>query len=120
MIADFETSKKQIRHAASKGTVREALVLHDYLERYLPATVLALHNAEIIDTEGTTTKQCDIVIVDPSTPPLFIGPEFHVIPAEWVYGILEVKSSLTGNELKDAVEKIRIAKSLKRTGLLKV
>jgi hypothetical protein len=71
MRHDFDASKVVV-HRGSKGAVRENY-LNGYLKKYLPATVQAVGNGEVIDTLGGCSKQCDVLIVDPSAPPLFVG-----------------------------------------------
>jgi hypothetical protein len=85
------------------------------LELYVPGTVEVIHNAEIISVNGQVSKQCDIVIVDRSTPRLRDIKSHHVIPAECVYGVIEVKTRLTGPELVDACNKIASVKRLRRS-----
>ena len=64
--ADF-TATAHTRHPGSRGTEREEVVAR-YLRPYLPLSVEILHNAEIITAAGKSSPQCDLVIVDRSTP----------------------------------------------------
>jgi len=111
---DFETSAV-IEHRGSKGSVREGFIT-DYLAKYLPGSVNAIGSGEIIDIHGSVSRQCDVLIVDPSTPPLYSGDreEFHVVYAECVYCVIEVKSNLTTDELIKACENIKSVKQLKK------
>lgn len=114
MRHDFEASKV-VTHRPSKGTVRETY-LNGYLKKYLPATVNAIGSGEVIDSLGACSKQCDILIVDPSTPPLFVGDgeEYRVVFAECVYAVVEVKSFLDARELRAACDNIRSVKELSK------
>jgi hypothetical protein len=48
-------------------------------------------------------------------PPLYVGhTPFRLIPAEWAHGVVEVKSKLTGPELKKAQRSIAHAKQLQK------
>jgi hypothetical protein len=114
MIADFEEATAQINNRPAKGRERESLIINTFLNKYLPATVHAVHGAEILDSLGNRSAECDIVIQDANTPPLYVGDTFHLIPVEWAHGIVEVKSQLTTVELEDAHAKILRAKSLKK------
>lgn len=70
MVADFKASGVA-KHRGSKGTVREAQLLSNYLHKYLPRTVRAEHSGEVAAVDGEVSPQCDILILDPSTPPLW-------------------------------------------------
>jgi hypothetical protein len=66
----------------------------------------------VIDSTGATSKQQDIIIVDPSTPPFFNEDKHRVYPSECVQGVIEVKSRLNKSEVWDACEKIASVKRL--------
>jgi len=51
MLADFKGSSAA-EHRGSKGTVREAILLENYLKKYLPRTVVAEHSGEVITVAG--------------------------------------------------------------------
>ena len=89
-------------------------MLETFLKRYLPGTVNAVHGAEIVDSLGARSSECDIVVQDPSTPPLYISDTFQIVPVEWAHGVIEVKSRLDATSLKDSWEKIVRAKSLQK------
>jgi hypothetical protein len=56
-----------------------------------------------------------IVIMDPSTPPFWSEQDYRIVPAECVYGVIEVKSSLDTKELCSAWEQIAQVKALPKT-----
>jgi len=114
MLTKFKDVTANIEHRGAKGREREALIARDYLRHYFPATVNLVHDAEILDSEGSRSAECDIVIEDISTPPLYSTETFRIIPAEWAYGVIEVKSNLNSAELKDAQKKVARAKALKK------
>ena len=114
MVADFRASGVA-QHRGSKGTVREAQFLNNYLRKYLPGNVTAEHSAEVVAASGDVSGQCDIVIMDPSTPPFWNEQDYRIVPAECVYGVIEVKSSLDTTELRSAWEQIARVKALPKT-----
>jgi hypothetical protein len=114
MLTDFKDASALIEHRGAKGRERESLIVRNYLEHYLPRTVCAVHGAEILDSEGRRSAECDIAIQDTSTPPLYLGATFRLIPVEWTHGVIEVKSSLDGEALEDSYDKIQRAKSLRK------
>ncbi|MGI5337822.1 DUF6602 domain-containing protein [Streptomyces sp. CA-181903] len=104
MRADFEQSRN-FNHNGEAGTSREVLV-QNFLSGYLPAHVQAVHNAEVIAANGDVSPQCDIVLIDRGTPPFTSLSGFRIIPNECVYGMVEVKTKLDGDQLVDACKKI--------------
>ena len=117
MRAEFERSSV-IRHSASKGTARESLIFENYLSTYLPGNVRSAHSGEVISASGEKSGQCDILIFDPSTPPLYVQSTFRLVPVECLYGVIEVKSKLTGPELKSACSSIARLKRLKKSAFV--
>lgn len=117
MLADFEASGAVV-HRGSKGTVREAILLDNYLRKYLPSTVVAVHSGEVITTTGEVSEQCDILILDPSTPPFWDEADYRIVPVECLFGVIEVKSNLTSDELSKTWEKIARLKSFPKTAFL--
>jgi hypothetical protein len=114
MLVQFEEVNKQVDHRGAKGREREAQLAQSYLQHYLPRNLELVHGAEILDSEGSRSSECDLVIQSNRTPPLMVGNDFHLIPVEWAYGLIEVKSNLTRDELADAQAKIARAKRLKK------
>jgi hypothetical protein len=106
-----------IKHRASKGRVREALLMEQVLRRILPETVGLAHGAEIACSDGSTSGECDLVVYDRDLPPLYRAEGFTVLPIEAVLGVIEVKSFLDRRELVDAVEKTHRIKLMERTAL---
>lgn len=109
MLADLETSR-QAAHRPSKGTVRESSFLSRYLEKYIPRTVEVAHSGELLSWTGRTSRQCDVLVLDRKTPPLYVEDDYRIVPAECVLGVVEVKSSLGLNGLDEAWANIVEAK----------
>lgn len=114
MLVDFREVTAQIEHRGAKGHVREALIAREYLQHYVPRTLEIIHGAEILDSEGSRSAECDLVVQSAATPPLMIGDAFHLVPVEWAYGVIEVKSQLDATQLTDAQAKIGRAKALRK------
>lgn len=111
MRADFEASA-QIRHSGSKGTVREN-ALRKFLEVRLPARY-AVGAGEIVGRlRNATSRQCDLIVFDRQNGvTLLYDDNIQVFPVDCVYGIIEVKSALSKTEFLDALEKIKLLKSM--------
>ncbi|MEU9780910.1 DUF6602 domain-containing protein [Streptomyces phaeochromogenes] len=114
MLADFKASGIA-KHRGSKGTVRESQLLTNFLRKYLPRTVIAEHSGEVIATNGEVSGQCDILIMDPETPPFWDEEDYRIVPVECLYGVIEVKSFLDSEELRSACQKIARLKAFPKT-----
>jgi hypothetical protein len=64
-----------------KGASREDIV-RDFVARYLPRSAEATGRGEIITADGQVSPECDVMIVDRSTPPLMDSRDFRIVPAE--------------------------------------
>jgi hypothetical protein len=113
MRNDFDASR-QTHHKGSRGTEREE-IFKNFLDLYVPRRMEVVHNSEIITAAGEPSPQCDIAIIDEATPRLQDLQSHRIIPAECVYGVAEVKSRLTGPELRTACDNVRAIKRLART-----
>ncbi|WP_332028018.1 DUF6602 domain-containing protein [Kaistella sp.] len=125
MTAQLNTNRDFIEHPGSKGDALENAWI-EWLRKYLPNRY-SVDKAIVIDHEGNTSHQIDIVIYDNwFTPFIFSQNGFHYIPAEGVYAVFEVKPDLKGsvkNEktgksqtyIEYAGDKIESVRVLKRT-----
>ncbi|MFF7882883.1 DUF6602 domain-containing protein [Streptomyces sp. NPDC020794] len=113
MHADFEQSK-EIQHRGEAGANRELLV-QELLASRVPGHTEVVRSAEIIAASGETSPQCDIVIIDRSTPPLTDMQGYRILPNECVYGVVEVKTTLNREQLLDACQKVQRVKALAKT-----
>ena len=114
MRAHFEVSAAT-QHSGGKGDQREAGLRTHFLKDYLlPGTVEATGPGEALSSSGAVSGECDVMIVDPATPPLWGTDEHRVVPIECLHGVIEVKSRLTAAELEGAWRVIRKAKSLSK------
>jgi len=118
MVAQLNTNREFIEHPGSKGDSLENAWI-DWLRKYLPNRY-SVDKAIVIDNDGNTSHQIDIVIYDNwFTPFIFSQNGFHYIPAEGVYAVFEVKPDLAGTSdgkpnIQYAAEKIESVRVLKR------
>jgi hypothetical protein len=119
MISQLNTNREFITHPGSKGDSLENAWI-EWLQKYLPNRY-SVDKAIVIDNEGTTSHQIDIVIYDNwFTPFIFSQNGFHYIPAEGVYAVFEVKPDIQGSVgsqsyIEYACDKIESVRQLKRT-----
>lgn len=118
MNSQLNTSREFITHPGSKGDALENAWI-EWLKKYLPNRY-CVDKAIVIDHEGNTSQQMDIVIYDNwFTPFIFNQNGFYYIPAEGVYAVFEVKPDIQGNVgdksyIEYAGEKIESVRVLKR------
>lgn len=119
MIAQLNTNREYITHSGSKGDALENAWI-EWLRRYLPNRY-SVDKAIVIDHEGNTSHQIDVVIYDNwYTPFIFSQNGFHYIPAEGVYAVFEVKPDIAGyssgkTNIQYASEKVESVRKLLRT-----
>lgn len=119
MISQLNTNRQFITHPGSKGDALENAWI-EWLQKYLPNRY-SVDKAIVIDSDGNTSHQMDIVIYDNwFTPFIFSQNGFHYIPAEGVYAVFEVKPDINGSVdgksyIQYAAEKIESVRVLKRT-----
>jgi len=110
----LELSRYSITHNGRMGEVNEQLFI-DLLRRYLPRRY-GVQQAIVIDSQGNTSDQIDIVIFDQQyTPPLLRQMSHCYILAEAVYCVLEVKPAINRQYLIYAADKARSVRKLVRT-----
>lgn len=113
MTLDFSEVTSRINHNGEKGTAREN-VLQNYLRNYIPDKY-TFSKGTIIDCNDNQSRQVDIIIHDKYTTPYLIDMDStKVIPVESVYAVIEVKSTLTKEELRKSIENINSVKQLKK------
>lgn len=116
MESDFRGSGIA-EHRGSKGTVREDM-LRRFLESYILRTAVVEGSGELISSSGRRSGQCDVMVLDSTTPPLWKEENYRIVPVECCEAVIEVKSNLTVSELEKAWEAATRVKTLPRTAYL--
>ncbi len=112
----LELSAKSITHSGVMGAVNEHHFI-DVLRSYLPNRY-AVSEGIVVDSDGATSDQIDVVIFDRQYTPTLLDQKSHrFIPAEAVYCVLEVKPTLTKEYLHYAGDKAASVRKLKRTSV---
>lgn len=112
----LELSSKSITHNGVLGEVNERHFI-DMLRKYLPRRYEVAQGI-VIDSNGSTSDQIDIVIFDNLyTPTLLDQQEHRFIPAEAVYCVLEAKPTLNKDYLEYAADKAESVRRLERTSV---
>jgi hypothetical protein len=115
MQDDFQATRRLVRHKGLKGKAAENNLVATFLRRYLPATVTIRQNAEVVSSAGDVSPECDVLICDPSTPPLWSANDVEIVPVECLHGLIEVKSVLKPSDLREAWTKTAAIKRYPKT-----
>jgi hypothetical protein len=114
--AQLELSRRSIAHSGVQGEVSEDR-FRDLLRRYLPQRY-AVDTAVVIDSDGKTSDQIDVVVYDNQYTPTLLDQEKHIfVPAEAVYAVFEVKPTIDKTYLNYAAGKAASVRRLKRTSV---
>ena len=93
LSVQLKLSSESITHDGVMGDVNEQHFI-EVLRKYLPNRY-AINSAIVIDSNGATSDQIDIVIYDPQYTPTLLDQHNHCfIPAESVYAVFEVKPTI--------------------------
>ena len=118
LIREFEEARQ-----ATTGPLIGAAIetpVRKRLEQLLPRGI-AVGSGCIIDSYGHCSRQQDVVLYERDNCPVFsvnATPESTYYPCEGVLGVIEVKSSITGNTLRDSFEKIASVRDLARHNVM--
>jgi hypothetical protein len=99
-----------VQHSGDKGENREQ-VLMEFLSEHLPSRY-GIAKGEVITKSGERSHSADLIIFDRATCPVLYSGRTKIIPIEGVYGIIEVKSTLSKAEFDDCITKIEQFKRL--------
>lgn len=109
-------AKRTVTHDGVMGSVGEQHWI-EILRKYLPRRY-AVDSSIIIDSEGHTSEQIDVVIYDPQYTPTLLGQEAHFyVPAEAVYAIFDSKQKINKQLLNATADKAASVRRLKRTSV---
>ena len=110
----LEQSVHSITHNGLLGELNEQHFI-EVLRRYLPRRY-GVSRGVVIDSNGATSDQIDIVIYDPQYTPTMLDQQDHrYVLAESVYAVLEVKPKITSETIRYAARKARSVRELRRT-----
>ncbi len=97
---EVDVFNRLIGHAGEQGRENE-LALSRVLQNLIPRR-LGVGSGIIIDSKNNRSKQTDIIIYDSADQPTLLAQTSQVIfPVETVYAAVEVKTTLTPEELRD-------------------
>lgn len=105
-----------VAHDGVMGDVNEKYFI-DILRQYLPKRYV-VDTAIVIDSNGKTSDQIDIVVYDNQYTPTLLDQQDHkYVPSEAVYAVFEVKPTINKAYLEYAGEKAESVRVLERTSI---
>jgi len=111
MLNEFKEITIAVNYPLRRGESRED-VLRDFLKKYLPKKY-SVGKGIVFNSIGESSRELDIVIYDNLECPLLYNENnVQFFPIEGIYAVVEVKSNLGREELKDAVGKVESIKKL--------
>lgn len=114
LLTQLELAATSITHPGKYGDVTEQYII-EILRRYLPARY-QVDSAIVIDCEGRTSDQIDVVVYDRYYTPTLLDQHGHkYVPAEAVYAVFELKPVVDAAKLVYAGKKAASVRCLKRT-----
>ncbi|MFC4495805.1 DUF6602 domain-containing protein [Streptomyces ovatisporus] len=112
---EVNTFNRLIGHSGEQGKENE-LSLVRLMENLLPSAI-GTGSGMIIDSTGNYSRQMDIIIYDAANQPTIMAQTNQTIfPIESVLLAIEVKTTLTEDELEDCIEKSESIKRLQPCG----
>ncbi len=113
---ELRGNRAAVTHPGARGEASEEDWLR-VLKDHLPARYQA-DRAFVIDSNGASSEQIDVVIYDRQYSPfLYNQANQRHVPAESVYGVLEVKQDLSHEHVIYAGEKAASVRRLHRTSV---
>ena len=101
--ADALLFNRKLPHAVLIGSENE-LVVSDLLKKFLPPRFGIETSGIVIDHRGRESRQSDIIIYDAWKFPNYLR---KVFPVELVYGVIEVKTTITSSEAHSALDNLK-------------
>ena len=98
--ADALLFNRKLPHSGLAGSENENSIA-DVIRNFLPSKYGVEVGGIVIDRHGNTSKQCDIIIYEAENQPSYFR---KVFPIEIVFGVIEVKTSLSSDSAKIAQE----------------
>lgn len=109
--SEVEFINELIHHQGLKGEGNESII-RDLIKRFIPKKY-GIGTGIVIDRNGNSSKQCDIIIYDNyHYPEIFTLSNIHIFPVDLVYAVIEVKTTLDNKQAKLSIDNIRSVRKL--------
>jgi hypothetical protein len=117
MYADYERTR-DLKHPRDLGDAREH-ILRDFLRNagYIPRRYgISERSVRVVSTTGHISNEIDIALYDLQDSITLMQRQdvYEVYPIESIYGVIQVKSTLTKKELQSGLKNLSSFKKLER------
>ncbi|MFJ3059020.1 DUF6602 domain-containing protein [Herbaspirillum sp. NPDC087042] len=103
---------KGLNHRGIEGQLRE-LAAKECIEPFMTQSYFC-GTGKVIDSTQALSDQMDLVVYHRKiVPPILFSQELGLFPVECVRYVIEVKSTVTATEIRDAVKKFKTVRDLK-------
>ncbi|MBL7224601.1 MAG: hypothetical protein ISS59_00550 [Desulfobacteraceae bacterium] len=108
----YDPDKKQLIHPGEFGLYRE-IIVKNFIKFFIPQ-IVAIDNGFLITPKDNVSTQCDVIFYYKNVTPLIESGELQrFFPIETVVGVGEVKSTLSKQQFKEALNKLAEIKRLR-------
>lgn len=108
----FDPDKKGLIHPGEFGLYREVIV-KNFIKFFIPQ-IVTMDTGFLITPKDNVSTQCDVIIYYKNVTPLIESSELQkFFPIETVVGVGEVKSTLSKQQFKEALNKLADIKRLR-------
>ncbi|MBU9309848.1 DUF6602 domain-containing protein [Burkholderia multivorans] len=119
MLRDFNRSK-DMRHPRDVGMAREQILRRFLVDKGLiPGRYAATSSSvRVASTTGHMSNELDLLFYNDSDSICLMRREkaYSVLPVECTYGVIQVKSKVSRNDVRDGLRNIASYKKLRRAG----
>lgn len=108
--AELQLVREALSHPTQKGTALETS-LRRLLRRYLPRRI-GITEGVVISSDGFESRQMDLILYDKADSPRFFDNGYtRVVPIEYVYAVVEVKTCIDEVGIEQALAAQRQVKA---------
>lgn len=119
LMQEFQETEETLNFPPDRGGQREEAI-RKFLNEKLPRRY-GISKGFVVSHEGIQSDQCDVIIYDADTSPIFYTDvNQEILPIESVYAVIQVKSRLTPTSLDKAIKNIKSFKQIPRKGVISV
>ena len=112
LLAKSGALRSLTQQSKVKGDYTEALV-RDFIRRIIPQKFRVGHGIVYNPKTEQSSKECDVIVYDISeAAPLFESQDLVIVDSNQVRIVMQVKSTIDSNTMKEAITNIEAAKTL--------
>jgi hypothetical protein len=111
LLAKREQLRNLTTQSKLQGDYYEALI-KDFISRFIDDKLSVKHG--LIFNNDQLSRECDIIIYEKGKKPLFESGDLVIVNQDAVKFVVQVKSTLTSDTLKEAIDNLREVKKINK------